>query len=174
MEGSTYSKRTTAGLLVCRLICASGRAMKKSASYTIMKAQGVSILFLGSLCATICALLALAGCASMESATEESLLQSAGFQSRTPTTARQQTAYAALPAYQLHKGTMKGRTIYAYKDEKKAVVYLGNKAQYTQYQQLAKKAQLKEEKQVARDMDNDLVYRWYGSWKDFGAASPVD
>ena len=41
-------------------------------------------------------------------------------------------------------------------------------------QQLAKKAQLKEEKQVARDMDNDLVYRWYGSWKDFGAASPVD
>ena len=148
--------------------------MEKSASYTIMKAQRVSILFLGSLCATICALLALAGCASMESATEESLLQSAGFQSRTPTTAKQQAAYTALPAYQLHKGTMKGRTIYAYKDEKKGVVYLGNKAQYAQYQQLAKKAQLKEEKQVARDMDNDLVYRWYGSWKDFGAASPVD
>ena len=45
---------------------------------------------------------------------------------------------------------------------------------YAQSRQLAKKAQLKEEKQVAREMDNDLVYRWYGSWKDFGAASPVD
>jgi hypothetical protein len=31
-----------------------------------------------------------------------------------------------------------------------------------------------EEKQVAHSMDNDLTYRWYGSWKDFGAASPVD
>ena len=26
-----------------------------------------------------------------------------------------------------------------------------------------------EEKQVAHNMDNDLTYRWYGSWKDFGA-----
>jgi hypothetical protein len=33
---------------------------------------------------------------------------------------------------------------------------------------------LREEKLVAHNMDNDLVYRWYGSWKDFGAASPVD
>ena len=59
-------------------------------------------------------------------------------------------------------------TIYAYKDEKAGVVYLGNNAQYAQFHQLAAKAQLKEEKQVAHDMDNDLVYRWYGSWKDFG------
>ena len=27
---------------------------------------------------------------------------------------------------------------------------------------------------MAHNMDNDLTYRWYGSWKDFGAASPVD
>jgi hypothetical protein len=54
------------------------------------------------------------------------------------------------------------------------VAWLGNKAQFAQYQQLAKQAQLKEEHQVAHDMDNDLTYRWYGSWKDFGAASPVD
>lgn len=129
-------------------------------------------LFSGSVLA-ICTLV-LAGCAAMESASQESLLQKAGFQTRTPTTAKQKAAYAALPAYQLHKGTREGRTIYAYKDEKAGVVWLGNKAQYAQYQALAKKAQLKEEKQVARDMDNDLVYRWYGSWKDFGAASPVD
>jgi len=131
-------------------------------------------LILASLFAGVCALLTLAGCASMESASQESLLQSAGFQARTPTTAKQKAAYAALPAYQVHKGAMKGRTIYAYKDEKAGVVYIGNKAQYAQYQQLAANAKLKEEKQVAHDMDNDLTYRWYGSWKDFGAASPVD
>jgi hypothetical protein len=134
--------------------------------------QSAPKLFLGSVLA-ICALV-LAGCAAMESASQESLLQKAGFQTRTPTTEKQKAAYAALPAYQLHKGTREGRTIYAYKDEKAGVVWLGNNAQYAQYQQLAKQAQLKEEKQVAHDMDNDLVYRWYGSWKDFGAASPVD
>jgi hypothetical protein len=110
----------------------------------------------------------------MEAANEEALLQKAGFQTQTPTTDKQKAAYAALPAYKLHKGTLKGRTIYAYKNEKAGVVYIGNKAQYAQFQQLAAKAQLKEEKQVAHDMDNDLVYRWYGSWKDFGDQSPVD
>jgi hypothetical protein len=136
-----------------------------------MKAQQVSNLLLG---VVVCAVFALAGCASMESASEESLLQKAGFQARTPTTEKQKAAYAALPAYQVHKGTTKGRTVYAYKDEKAGVVYLGNKAQYAQYKQLAANAQIKEEKQVAHDMDNDLVYRWYGSWNDFGDASPVD
>jgi hypothetical protein len=140
-----------------------------------MKAQqSVSTLFLGSLVAAVCALIALAGCATMEPHTEEALLQKAGFQARTPTTEKQKAAYAALPAYKLHKGTKDGRTIYAYKDQKAGVVYLGHKAEYAQYQQLATKAQLKEEKQVAENMGQDDVYRWYGSWNDFGAASPVD
>ena len=106
--------------------------------------QSVPKLFLGSLVA-ICALV-LAGCAAMESAaSQESLLQKAGFQSRTPTTEKQKAAYAALPAYKLHKGTREGRTIYAYKDEKAGVVWLGNNAQYAQYRQLAANANLKEE-----------------------------
>jgi hypothetical protein len=74
-----------------------------------MKAQqSVSKLFLGSVLAGICALIALAGCASMEATSQESLLQKAGFQARTPSTAKQKAAYAKLPAYQLHKGTPPG------------------------------------------------------------------
>jgi hypothetical protein len=130
-----------------------------------MKAQqSVSKLFLGSL-ATICALV-LAGCAAMEPASQESLLQKAGFQSRTPTTEKQKAAYAKLPAYQLHKGTREGRTIYAYKDEKAGVVYLGNQAQYAQYQQLAKQAQLKEDQitpaEAALEAQDMRTYnQWY-------------
>ena len=127
-----------------------------------------------ALLAAVCGLFTLAGCATMESASQESLLTSAGFQARTPSTEKQKAAYAALPAYQLHRGTKGGKTIYAYKYEKAGVVYIGNEAQYQQYKQAAAKAKLKEEKQVAHNMDNDLVYRWYGSWKEFGAASPVD
>ena len=39
--------------------------------------------------------------------------------------------------------TLKGRTLYGYKDEKAGVVYLGNEAQYAQYKQLATNAKLK-------------------------------
>ena len=81
----------------------------------------------------------------MESASQESLLQKAGFQSRTPTTAQQKAAYAKLPANQLHQVTWKGRTLYGYKDEKAGVVWVGNEAQYAQYKQLATNAKLSQD-----------------------------
>ena len=127
--------------------------------------QSVPKLFLGSLL-TICALV-LAGCATMESASQESLLQKAGFQSRTPTTAEQKAAYAKLPANQLHQVTLKGRTLYGYKDEKAGVVWVGNEAQYAQYKQLATNAKLSQDQITptqaaleAKDMHT------YSSWYD--------
>jgi hypothetical protein len=114
----------------------------------------------------VCGLFTLAGCATMESASQESLLQKAGFQSRTPTTAKQKAAYAKLPAYRLHRGKLKGRTLYAYKDEKAGVVYIGNEAQYQQYKQAAAKAKLKEEQitpaQAAiEEQDMHTYSQWY-------------
>jgi hypothetical protein len=132
-----------------------------------MKApQSVSTLFLGSVLATFCAVIALVGCAAMESASQESLLQKAGFQSRTPTTEKQKAAYQKLPVYQLHRITLKGRTVYAYKDEKAGVVYLGDQAQYAQYKQLAANAKLKEEQitpaEIALDEKEAHTYsQWY-------------
>ena len=121
---------------------------------------------LASLIAAFCGLIALAGCTSMQPASQESLLIKAGFQSRTPTTAEQKAAYARLPANQLHRGALKGQTIYAYKDEKAGVVYLGNQAQYDQYKQLAVNAKLKEEQftpaQTALEAKDVHTYnQWY-------------
>jgi hypothetical protein len=127
--------------------------------------QSVPKLFLGSLLA-ICALV-LAGCAAMETtASQESLLQQAGFQSRTPTTAVQKAVYAKLPANELHRVTVKGRTLYGYKDDKAGVVYLGNEAQYAQYKQLATKANLKDDQitpaQAALEQKDMHTYNsWY-------------
>ena len=73
------------------------------------------------------------------------MLQKAGFQSRTPTTAQQKAAYAKLPANELHQVTWKGRTLYGYKDEKAGVVWVGNEAQYAQYKQLATNAKLSQD-----------------------------
>jgi hypothetical protein len=113
------------------------------------KQGSICNLVLASLIVAACGLLGFAGCASMEAASKESLLKSAGFRERTPTTANQKAAYARLPAYELRQGTLKGRTIYAYKDENAGVVYLGSQAEYAQYKQLAAKAKLKEEQIVA-------------------------
>src|SRR5262245_46166767 len=132
-----------------------------------MKPQkSASKLFLGSVLAAACALLALAGCTSMTPASQESLLQKAGFQSRTPTTAKQKAIYAKLPANQLHRVTVNGRTIYGYKDEKAGVVWVGNEAQYAQYKQLAAKANLKADQitpaQAALEKQDMHTYsQWY-------------
>ena len=135
-------------------------------SHSSQNQEGLSNLVLASLVAAFCGLIALAGCTSMQPASQESLLQKAGFQSRTPTTAEQKAAYARLPAYELHRGTLKGRTIYAYKDEKAGVVYLGSEAQYAQYKQLAVNAKLKEEQftpaQTAlEEKDMHTYNQWY-------------
>ena len=110
----------------------------------------------------------------MESASQESLLTSAGFQARTPSTPEAESGIlrrcllisCIVARGKVNRLRLQGR------ESRRSL--LGNKAQYAQFQQLAAKANLKEEKQVAHNMDNDLVYRWYGSWEDFGAASPVD
>jgi hypothetical protein len=127
--------------------------------------QSVPKLFLGSVLA-ICTLI-LAGCTAMEpAASQESLLQKAGFQSRTPTTAQQKAAFAKLPANQLHQVTLKGRTLYGYKDEKAGVVWVGNEAQYAQYKQLATNAKLSQDQitpaQAALEAQDMRTYnQWY-------------
>jgi hypothetical protein len=134
-------------------------------SYSCQKQPSVSYLALVSLIVAVCGLIGFAGCASMEAPSRESLLKQAGFQARTPTTEKQKAAYAALPAYQLHRATKGGKVTYAYKDEKAGVVYTGNQAQYQQFRQLAAKAKVRSEDQMVHDMDKDLIYRWYGSWE---------
>ena len=71
-----------------------------------------------------------------------------------------------LPANQLHQVTWKGRTVYAYKDEKAGVVWLGNQAQYAQYRQLAANANLKEEQITPaeaslEEKDMHTYNQWY-------------
>jgi hypothetical protein len=137
-------------------------------SHSCQKQGILSNLVLASLIFAACGLIGLAGCASMQAASRESLLKSAGFQERTPTTEKQKTAYQKLPAYQVHRITLKGRTMYAYKDEKAGVVYLGSQAEYAQFRQLAAKAKLKEEQftaaQIRLDEKDAHTYsQWYDS-----------
>ncbi len=128
--------------------------------------------------AAACGFLILNGCTAFETNTKIRTLSDSGFVARVPETPRQREAYAALPPYKLHRGVVKGNVFYAYKDEKNGVAYIGTEAEYQRYMETARRFiaayEMTEEKMVAHDMDNDLQWRWYGSWSDFGASKPRD
>ena len=126
----------------------------------------------------VCGFLTLNGCAAFEIRTKTRALSESGFRARIPETPKQREAYAALPPYKLNRGVMKGNVFYVCKDEKNGVVYIGSETDYQRYMEKVRRLvaayETTEEKMVAYDMDNDLQWRWYGSWDDLGASNPRD
>jgi hypothetical protein len=104
------------------------------------------------------------GCASMDASNQESLLAAAGFVSRTPQTAKQHELYNAAPAYKIQRATVKGKVLYAYKDEKKGVAWIGDEAAYQRYQKLAVEQQIAHDQWAAAEMSYASAWGWYGAW----------
>jgi hypothetical protein len=120
-----------------------------------------------SLCLALSAVLAgvfTSGCASTGASSTEPMLSAAGFVSRTPENEKQRELYNTMPAYKVHRGIYKGKVIYAYKDEKKGIAYVGDEAAYQRYQQLAVERQIARDNYAAAEMNRDMAYGWYGSY----------
>jgi len=105
-----------------------------------------------------------AGCASMETQANKtkSLLSSAGFQMRTPQTAKQRELYAALPSNKVERAAVKGKVFYVFKDEKAGVAYVGGEPEHSRYQQLCVQqhvAQAREE-----EMKHPFAESWSNQW----------
>ena len=109
-------------------------------------------------------LIGLAGCASLDAPNQKSLLTAAGFRVRTPETAKQRELYTAAPSYKVQRVSAKGKTFYAYKDEKAGVAYVGGEAEYQRYQQLAIQQRIAREQYMAAEMNRDMAWGWYGAW----------
>ena len=126
--------------------------------------------FLGSL--------VLNGCTAFEIGTQMTNLSDSGFLARIPETPKQREFYAAMPAYKLQRGIVKGNAFYACKDDKRGVVYLGNEASYQRYMEkvrmLVSFYETTEAKMTPTDMDTDFQWRVYDAWGDPGAPSPQD
>jgi hypothetical protein len=58
----------------------------------------------------------------------------------------------------------KGKTFYAYKDEKQGVAYVGGETEYQKYQKLSIERRIARDNYEAAQMRDDLSYRWYGAW----------
>lgn len=112
------------------------------------------------LAAAIC----LTGCASVRSSNTRSLLTTAGFKERTPETAKQKELYAAAEPYKLMGITAKGKTLYAYKDEKAGTALIGDESNYQQYRKLAAQQKLAADEYRAAAIEADIASGWYGAY----------
>jgi hypothetical protein len=109
-------------------------------------------------------LFGLAGCASLDAPNQKSLLVAAGFRARTPETPKQRELYAVAPPYKMMRATVRGKSLYAYKDEKEGVAYVGGAAEYQRYHQLALQQRIARENYMSAEMERDDGLNWYGAW----------
>jgi len=106
-------------------------------------------------------------CASMDASNQESMLSAAGFVARTPETANQRKLYDELPSYKVHRATYKGKVIYAYKNEKEGVAYVGNETAYQRYQQIAIQKRISSDYYQAAEMNRAASWGWYGAYSPY-------
>ncbi len=114
--------------------------------------------------AAVATVLFFASCAEMETNNTKSLLSAAGFHTVAPTTPLQKEVYAKMDAYHFERISMKSKTIYAFKDEKAGIAYVGHEAEYQRYKSLCIQQQVAQDYYMASSMDPYWSHRWYGAW----------
>jgi hypothetical protein len=103
-------------------------------------------------------------CSSSGSSDTEALLSAAGFSVKIPSNDQEKAIYDQLPAYQVQRGTYKGKIFYAFKDEGQGVAFVGTEPEYQKYQELAIKKRIARDHVRATQMEQDMAYRWYGAY----------
>jgi hypothetical protein len=110
---------------------------------------------------------ALIGCAAMESSSDENLMAAAGFRPQTPSSAKQQTVFAALPSYKVQRLNQGGQWVYLYKDPKQGVVYVGGPNEYERYRQLGLQQDISSEQLAAAELNQEAAAE-YSAWGPWG------
>jgi hypothetical protein len=106
----------------------------------------------------------LSSCAELESNNTKSLLSAAGFHTVTPTTALQKEVYAQMQPNHVQRISMKGKTIYAFKDEGAGIAYVGHEAEYQRYKNLCVQQRIAQDYYAYASMNSYYSNRWYGAW----------
>jgi hypothetical protein len=106
----------------------------------------------------------LTSCAEVASTNTKSLLSAAGFHTVTPSTPVQKEVYAQMQPYHVQRISMKGKIIYAFKDETSGIAYVGHEAEYQRYKELCIQQRIAQDYYMAASMDSYYSNRWYGAW----------
>jgi hypothetical protein len=115
----------------------------------------------------VTAALVMAGCASQQAKSTESVLAAAGFDVRYADTPDKLTHLEQLTQRKLVEHSRDGKPAYVYADAKGCkCLYAGDEKDYQQYQKLAMKEQLANEQVMAAEMNQDADMNWGLWWGD--------
>jgi hypothetical protein len=110
------------------------------------------------------------GCSTTSATRQtEDLLSAAGFKAVPATTPQQQAHLKTLTPPQVRMVVRDGKTYYVYPDQPHQVLYVGQEAQFQEYQKLRRQKELAEEKAHAEELKTE------NAWSEWGAfdVSPV-
>jgi hypothetical protein len=96
----------------------------------------------------------------------ENLLSAAGFKAMPATTPQQQAHLKTLPPHKVTMAVRDGKTYYVYPDQAHQVLYVGQDAQYQEYQKLRLQNQMAEDQVQAAEMNSDLGWTAWGAFGD--------
>lgn len=105
----------------------------------------------------------LAGCSTTRQT--ENLLSAAGFNMLPANTPQRQAHLKTLPPHQITMVVRDGKTYDVYPDEAHQVLYVGQEAQYQEYQKLRLQNQMAEDQVQAAEMNSEAGW---GAWGGFG------
>jgi hypothetical protein len=114
----------------------------------------------------------LVACAGMGSSNTKSLLSASGFSVKTPETAKQKEMYAAAESYKILRVTSKGKTFYAYKDEKTGTALIGDESNYQKFEKLAIEQNIARQQYQAAEMQREMAMGWYGAYGPYRGYGP--
>ena len=103
------------------------------------------------------------GCSTTQKT--ENLLSAAGFKAIPATTPQQQAHLKTLPAHKVTMVVRDGQTSYVYPDVPHQVLYVGQDAQYQEYQRLRLQNQMAQDQVQAAEMNAEPGW---GVWGGFG------
>jgi hypothetical protein len=111
------------------------------------------------------ALLVLAGGCAGPHQTED-LLAASGFKIIPANTPEQQTHLKTLPNHKISMVQRNGKEYFVYPDAEHNVLYVGQNAQYQQYQKLREQRQLAQERANSNMLLSDPGWDVWGPWPD--------
>lgn len=114
---------------------------------------------IGLLIATI---LLAAGCATTQDTTN--LLSAAGFNMIPATTPQQESELGSLPTGKVSLVPRDGTNYYVFPDRGHKILYVGQSAQYQEYQRLRLQKQLATEQLTAAQMNSTTAWTTWGPW----------
>ena len=132
-----------------------------------MRTKPILILAIGLLALAVLAI----GCSTTKQT--ENMLSAAGFKIMPATTPEQKAHLATLPANKVTMVVREGKTYFVYPDAKQQVIYVGQQAQYDEYQKLRLQKQMAQEQAQAAELNSEPGWGAWGGFGGMGFVEPV-